>query len=706
MGAASGGILSAAAGTVASAAATTGATVASGLGEPTLPNGGPSSTFPGGLFVDGAGNVYIADYGYIEEWAPGASSPHTLNFGGDATDVFVDGAGHVYSADSPCVVQNPPAGAPIPVAGICAGAGDTGSAPNQLNKPTGIFVDSSGNVYVADTDNNRVQEWAPGATSGVTVAGGHGYGSAANQLELPSKVVVDSVGNVYVADTGNNRVQEWAPGATSGVTVAGGNGAGPAANQLSSPGSVFVDGAGDIYVADTGNNRVQEWAPGATAGVTVAGGNGAGQAADQLDSPEGLFVDGGGDVYVSDTGNGRVQEWGTEPNAAPLVTANPQNQSAPENGTATFTAAANGAPSPTVQWQQSTDGGSTWSDIAGASSTMYTITTPPGSDNGDQFEAVFTNAAGSATTSPATLTVIAPPTTSVLVPASGATLSGQKAVLDASASSTAFSRLGVYFELNGNGVNNLVIGPTTPTLYGYLAQWDSTGVANGTYTLQSVAVDGDSQSTTSTPITVTVNNPPPTTAVLVPSNVATLSGQKAVLDASASGPGHITGVQFVLSGGSLSGQVAVATGVPTLYGYVGQWDTTTVLNGTYTLQSEVTESGGTTALSPGITVTVQNAAPTTAVLVPSSGATLSGKAAVVDASASGPGHITSVQFVLSGGSLSGQVVVATGAPTLYGYLAQWDTTAVANGTYTLQSVATEVGSTTATSPGITVTVQN
>jgi DNA-binding beta-propeller fold protein YncE len=159
-------------------------------------------------------------------------------------------------------------------------------------------------------------------TPGVTVAGGNGAGSAANQLNEPGNgnspagVSVDSSGDVYVVDNGNNRVQEWAPGATAGVTVAGGNGAGSAANQLSFPGGIFVDSSGNLYVADTGyaifppqNNRVQEWTPGATSGVTVAGGNGAGSAADQLSYPTDVFVDGAGNIYVEDSGNNRVQKF-------------------------------------------------------------------------------------------------------------------------------------------------------------------------------------------------------------------------------------------------------------------------------------------------------------------------------------------------------------------------------------------------------------
>ncbi len=222
--------------------------------------------------------------------------------------VAVDGSGNVYVAD-----QNNnrvQLWAPGATEGVTvAGGNGLGSAANQLRFPRGVAVDGSGNVYVTDTFNVRVQLWAPGATEGVTVAGGNGTGSAANQLNLPSSVAVDGSGNVYVTDTENDRVQLWAPGATEGVTVAGGNGAGSAADQLNNPVGVAVDGSGNVYVTDTLNVRVQLWAPGATEGVTVAGGNGAGSAADQLNNPVGVAVDGSGNVYVGDTTNHRVQLW-------------------------------------------------------------------------------------------------------------------------------------------------------------------------------------------------------------------------------------------------------------------------------------------------------------------------------------------------------------------------------------------------------------
>jgi hypothetical protein len=162
-------------------------------------------------------------------------------------------------------------------------------------------------------------------------------------------------------------------------------------------------------------------------------------------------------------------------------------------------------------------------------------------------------------------------------------------------------------------------------------------------------------------------------------------------------------VQFALTGGSLN-KTIVGTAVPTLYGYLYQLNTTTVPNGSYTLQSVASDTAGNTGYSPGIEVTVNNPAPTTSVLIPSGGATVSGNA-LLDASASDPGGVAKVQFALTGGSLN-QAVLGTAVPTLYGYLFSFNTTTVANGTYTLESVASDTAGNTGYSPGIEVTVNN
>ncbi len=196
---------------------------------------------------------------------------------------------------------------------VVAGSGSSGSSLNQFGFPTGgITMDKLGNIYVADKRNNRVMKWAPGANTGVLVAGGHGAGNGANQLDYPYDVFVDTADNIYIADYNNHRVQKWAPGASSGITVAGGKGVGNSANQLYAPTGIYVDINGDLYIADTHNYRIQKWKPGATRGTTVAGST-FGYDNKRFSLPVDVYLDGAKNIYVADAatnaGHNRVQKW-------------------------------------------------------------------------------------------------------------------------------------------------------------------------------------------------------------------------------------------------------------------------------------------------------------------------------------------------------------------------------------------------------------
>ena len=250
---------------------------------------------------------------------------------GEATGVFVDKNGDVYVPVFYRILKFPKGSTSATYGTVVAGGNAYGSAANQLIFPHDVFLDAMGNLYIADMGNYRIQKWAPGASSGITVAGGNGSGSAANQFGVAiTGLFVDAAGNVYVCDEINHRIQKWAPGASSGITVAGGNGPGSAPNQLWFPTGLFVDATGNIYISDNSNSRIQKWAPGASSGITVAGGNGQGAAANQFHGPSGIVVDANGNIYVADTDNNRIQKW--PPGAAAGITIAGGNASGAGNG--------------------------------------------------------------------------------------------------------------------------------------------------------------------------------------------------------------------------------------------------------------------------------------------------------------------------------------------------------------------------------------
>jgi sugar lactone lactonase YvrE len=195
-----------------------------------------------------------------------------------------------------------------------------------LNRPYGVAVDASGNLFVADSSNHRVRRVsASGVITTVAGNGSGGYsgdGGAATsaQLNRPSGVAVDGAGNLFIADHDNQRVRKVS---VSGVisTVAG-NGSygysgdsGPATSaRLNSPEGLAVDAAGNLYIADSYNYRVRKVS---ASGVitTVAGdgiygysGDGGPAISAQLTLPEGVAVDGAGNLYIADYGNQRVRK--------------------------------------------------------------------------------------------------------------------------------------------------------------------------------------------------------------------------------------------------------------------------------------------------------------------------------------------------------------------------------------------------------------
>jgi ribosomal protein S18 acetylase RimI-like enzyme/sugar lactone lactonase YvrE len=262
----------------------------------------------------------------------GAATSATLAY---PSGVAYDSSGNLYLADANnhVVREVSKTGTITTVAGtgIEGFSGDGGAAASaQLDTPTGLAVDSKGNLYIADSHNHRIREVSGGTITtiaGTGVAGFSGDNGAATaaQLALPSAVAVDSSFNVYIADTNNHRIRKIS--GTTISTVAGdgeefynGDGAAATSAALDSPTGVAVDSSGNLYIADRLNQRIRVVT--ASSGVisTLAGsgggfsggfsGDGAAAASATLARPAGVSVDSAGNVYVADTDNERIRQVG------------------------------------------------------------------------------------------------------------------------------------------------------------------------------------------------------------------------------------------------------------------------------------------------------------------------------------------------------------------------------------------------------------
>ena len=134
----------------------------------------------------------------------------------------------------------------------------------------GIDINENGDIFIADTHNHRIQKWAKGATSGITVAGSRNkLGSGDKYLRFPVDVTLDLKGSLYIADRDNHRIQKWSSGYNVVILVAGTGSNGVKFKQLNYPESVAIDAFGNIYFPDTRNHRIQKW-PQESEGTVVA----------------------------------------------------------------------------------------------------------------------------------------------------------------------------------------------------------------------------------------------------------------------------------------------------------------------------------------------------------------------------------------------------------------------------------------------------
>jgi len=311
-------------------------------------------TIPSRVFVDSYNNVYIADTNSQRIRKVDASSKIITTIagngalgytgdGGDATSatlyspygVCVDSAGNVYIADTSnnCIRKvDASSGIITTIAGTGAGGynGD-GILANTatITSPSGVWVDSAGNVYIADTGNHRIRKVDASSEIITTIAGTDvgGYNAddilaTAAKLGSPSDVCVDSAGNVYIADMFNNRIRKVDASSRIITTIAGTGVGGynrdgilATTAKLSYPYGVSVDSIGNVFIADSGNKRIRKIDASSKIITTIAGTGTAGYNGDgilantaRLETPYGVSVDSAGNVYIADTFNNRIRK--------------------------------------------------------------------------------------------------------------------------------------------------------------------------------------------------------------------------------------------------------------------------------------------------------------------------------------------------------------------------------------------------------------
>ncbi|MCW1924498.1 hypothetical protein OKA05_18170 [Luteolibacter arcticus] len=292
--------------------------------------------YPIALALDPGGNLFVSDWGNhtIRKITPagvvttfaGSGLIGNLDGAGTAarfnapTGLAVDASGNVYVADSTNnkIRKITPAG----VVSSFAGSGSTGTTDGgptaaRFNYPTGVALDASGNLFVADQYNNKIRK-VTSAGVVTTLAGSGGQGSAdgtgtAATFNYPHGLTVDSAGNLIVADRYNHRIRRVTQtgvvttfaGSTASYWDGSGTGAG-----FYEPTGVSVDAGGNVYVADSFNHKIRKIT---SAGVvtTVAGTNmakdGSGTSA-SFNKPEGVAIDADGNVFVADASNNKIRK--------------------------------------------------------------------------------------------------------------------------------------------------------------------------------------------------------------------------------------------------------------------------------------------------------------------------------------------------------------------------------------------------------------
>jgi tripartite motif-containing protein 71 len=281
--------------------------------------------FPMDVTVAPSGTAYVADYSAYRVQRLSAAGAFESMWDSPYPLSVTAAGGGVYATTGHSVRRYDTGGS------LLDQWGSSGSLPGQFNWAWGSATDAAGNLYIADSNNDRVQKLDP---SGNPLAVIGSTGSADGQLSKPRDVAVDPAGNVYVADSGNNRVEKFD---AAGNFVRAWGGAGSADGQFANPSGIAVDSLGNVFVSDTYNSRVERFD---ADGHFVSKWGEMGAGAGQLFEPFGIAVGESGAILVADSSNHRIVRFCCPAGTAPPHPADPSGTpTAPGSGSVADTVA-------------------------------------------------------------------------------------------------------------------------------------------------------------------------------------------------------------------------------------------------------------------------------------------------------------------------------------------------------------------------------
>ena len=172
--------------------------------------------------------------------------------------------------------------------------GNKGSGPGEFSYPRGISMDSSGNVYVADSGNHRIQKFT---SNGIFIESIGEFGQDQRKFDFPNDIIIDSVGNFYITDTGNKRIQKIENTDTDSVKIW-------TESFFDSPKSIAIDSSNNIYVTDNNNHKIYRFD---SSGIYKESIGSFGNDGENLYFPSKITIDLDDNIYVADSGNNKIK---------------------------------------------------------------------------------------------------------------------------------------------------------------------------------------------------------------------------------------------------------------------------------------------------------------------------------------------------------------------------------------------------------------